>query len=856
MSSKGVSRRQFIETSIAGAAVAKIGRLTGTDGDKTSGGGGDAPSFGLRMTESLNAGWRFRRQIAPGSAVEWTFKDAWKDGYDDTEWDKVFLPHSWDRTAHTPWVTTNHWRGIGWYRKEFPVPEAASGRRVFLEFEGSMQVTKVWVNGHEAGEHVGGYTGFFLDVTQWVQAGGRNLVVVRADNTNSPDIPPANETNIAIYGGLYRDVWLHVTSPVYVPDGGISITTPDVGRERSTLQVTTEVRNALSSPAPVRVTSEIIAGDGQVAAKTEQQIRIAPNSTLQAEPARLSVEGAKLWHPDHPDLYTLRTRIYHGDVLADETSTRFGFRVMGYTAGKGYTINGEFIVLHGVDRRQDYGYLGDALPDAISRRDMEIIKELGANMIRTAHYVQDRSILEAADELGILVWEEIPNIKIYDYSPIHSTENGDTRYTRRYIDNCLKAMEEMVRRDRNHPSIVIWGIGDDLTGYPYLDDLREMNHRAHELDPTRWTAGRVFPFITDIHDPTNDRYFDFHKLAKEHPDWKWLWNEWGAFVNERGNLIEPTSLNTRRRDTGNVDTYRRNFVPSELSGAIFQEASWIKFEAMPWMATAKWEMFDAGCAACTGTKGIFYFYGPPEERPWGTRFTGGDYRGLTDLWRIPKASYWFVKAQWTEDPFVHVVGHWTWPGQEGKPKMVRLYSTCGEVELFLNGKSLGRKRPENTENLIAEWKSYGMWQDQYALPEGTHLRHGPFIWKDVHYQPGILRAVGWKDGKQYIDERKTAGEPFQVILKPDRSTMRSDSRDAVRVVAIIADKDGVMVPQSCPWLAFRVDGPADLLGTPVLDAVWGMAAINVNSRNSAGRVQVAASSSGLQDGSCMIRSQS
>jgi len=813
------------------------------------------PPEPLRQHISLNESWRFQRQVAPGSAVEWQFQNAWKPDYDDGQWFSVFLPHSWDQTPN-PWVTINHWRGIGWYRKQFSVPPLDRGQRVFLEFEGASQVTKVWVNGREAGEHAGGYTGFVLDVTDAVAAGERNLLAVRVDDTNSPDIPPANETNIAIYGGLYRDVLLHVTGPVLIPDGGVSITTPEVNKERSTVRVSTEVRNSLSALVKVTLVSEAIGRSGDVVAKAEQEKSIAGGATIQFEPIGLSILKPELWHPDHPNLYTLRSRVYRDGRAIDELSTRFGFRLMGYAPGKGYTINGEFINLHGVNRRQDYGYLVDAVPDAISRRDMEIIKDLGANLVRTSHYVQDKSILEAADELGILIWEEIPNIKIYDYTPGPMTEKGDSRFTRKFIDDCLATMAEMVRRDRNHPSIVIWGIGDDLTGYPYLDDLRELHNKAHELDPTRWTAGRVYPLITDVRDPTNGAFFDFYKLSTEHPDWMWLWNEWGAFKNERGILIEPKAGNTPEETVGNVAGYRRNTIPSELTGAIFQEASWIKFEAMPWMATTKWEMFDAGCAACESTQGIFNFYGPPDKRPWGTRFTGGDYRGLSDLWRIPKASYWFVKAQWTEEPFVYIVGHWTWPGTEGKPRMVRIYSTCDEIELFLNGRSLGKKKPETTENLIAEWKSYSMWESRPLLASGTTLRHGPFIWRDVPYEPGVLRAVGMKNGRQYSDERRTAGQPYQIVLKPDRGQMQAGGRDAVRIVAIIADKNGVMVPDAMPWITFNAEGPGRLLGTPVLDAVWGMAAINVLSDAAAGRVAVKATSPGLQDGTCALTSRS
>ena len=809
----------------------------------------------LRQRISLNEDWRFQRQVAPGPAIEWQFRDAWKPDYDASEWSNVFLPHSWDQTAHNAWVALNHWRGTGWYRKLFAAPALFAGQRVFLEFEGASQVAKVWVNGRPAGEHVGGYTGFVFDVTSLVKPGSENLLALSVDDTNSPDIPPANETNITIYGGLYRDVWLHITGSVLIPDGGISLTTPEVSRERSTVQVSTEVRNTLSAPVRAKVVSEVLSPDGKVVATAEQRKEIAANTTMSFEPAVLRVTGAELWSPDHPHLYTLRSRVYRGDVPADELSTRFGIRTMGYLPGKGYTINGEFINIHGVDRRQDYGYLGDALPDAVSRRDMEIIKDMGANMVRTSHYIQDKSIVEAADELGILIWEEIPNIKIYDYTPGNMTEQGDSRYTRKFIDNCLVALEEMIRRDRNHPSVIMWGIADDMTGYPYIEDLREMHEKAHRLDPTRWTAGRVNPTITDVKDPTNNAFFDFQKLSVQHPDWKWLWNEWGAFKNERGLVLEPRGNDIPEDGVGIVSEYRRSTLPSEMTGAIAQEASWIKFEAMPWMASAKWEMFDAGCAACQSTKGIFDYYGPPELRPWGTRFNAGDYRGLSDLWRIPKASYWFVKAQWTEDPFVHIVGHWSWPGQEGQPKMIRVYSTCDEVELFLNGKSLGRRKPESTESLLAEWKKYGLLERWPKLPAGTNLRHGPFIWRAIPYAAGTLRAVGVKNGKQYADERRTAGDPYQIVLQPDREAMASDGRDTVRIVAVIADKDSVPVPSAKPWITFHAEGPGRLLGTPVLDAVWGMAAINVMSKDVTGPIVVTVSSPGLKDGTCTLTSK-
>ena len=262
-----------------------------------------------------------------------------------------------------------------------------------------------------------------------------------------------------------------------------------------------------------------------------------------------------------------------------------------------------------------------------------------------------------------------------------------------------------------------------------------------------------------------------------------------------------------------------------------------------------------GSPATNRTRGIFYFYGPPEKRPWATRFTGGDYRGFSDLWRIPKASYWFIKAQWTEQPFVYIVGHWTWPGTEGKSRNVRIYSTCDEVELFLNGKSLGKRQPATTEELMAEWRKYGLLERHSELPPGAKLRHAPFIWRDVPYEPGTLNAVGTKGGKQFVDKRVTAGKPYQIVLQPDRERISAGGRDAVRIVATIVDEHGIMIPSANPWLTFRAGGPGDLLGTPVFDAVWGMGAINIQSRAEPGELAVTATSRGLKEGHCRIVSE-
>jgi len=345
----------------------------------------------LRQTVSLNADWRFARQDNPGSGVEWPFRDASKPGYDDSGWSRVIVPHTWDKSAHNPWVALNHWRGIGWYRREFDVPETAGNRKVFLEFEGAFQVTTVWVNGSQLAKHVGGYTGFMVDITGVARVGEKNLLALSVDSTNSPDIPPANETNVSVYGGLYRDVWLHIMGPTYIPDGGVTIRTPQVNGQQSTVNVLTEITNAEPTSGKLRLESAILAKSGEVVAEDQATKEAGSGQTVEFAQPGLVVKQPALWDPDHPNLYTLRSRVYRDGRIVDEFSTRFGIRLMGYVPGKGYTINGKFINIHGVNRRQDYGYLGDAAPDAISRRDMEIIKGLGANSYRALRSGQERS---------------------------------------------------------------------------------------------------------------------------------------------------------------------------------------------------------------------------------------------------------------------------------------------------------------------------------------------------------------------------------------------------------------------------------------------------------------------------------
>src|SRR6266568_973037 len=428
----------------------------------------------LRLRLPLNDGWRFKRQASPGAAVEAEFLGAEKPGYDDSGWEAVHLPHTWDATFDNPFAVTGHFRGLGWYRRRFDVPEEWRGRRVHVEFKAVFQVAGVWVNGKPAGRHVGGFTGFVLDVTPLVEWGASNLLVVRVKDVLDPGIAPANETNVAAYGGITRTAWLVITPLVHFPNNAAQVVASHSGDDAATVKVTTRLENPSETARERRLETQVEDSAGQVIQSLSQNVTVQPNQIPEIVQASPPITSPHLWSPDDPYLYRVVSTLYEAGRAVDRVTTPFGIRFMGYDPSvDGFTLNGKPVVLHGVNRRQDYGFLGDAVPEAVGVKDIRMVKAMGANFMRTAHYPQDPAVLDACDRLGILVWEEIPNIKIHIYPP--ATDNREPVYTERFprplMDNLKQQLREMIHRDWNHPSIIIWGLGDDLSGYRYPEDF-------------------------------------------------------------------------------------------------------------------------------------------------------------------------------------------------------------------------------------------------------------------------------------------------------------------------------------------------------------------------------------------------
>lgn len=843
-----LTRRQFIELAGAAATATQLNRASSLDGLTV------APNrldTGIRNTYPLNRNWRFQRQETPGSAIEAGFIGAEKPGYDDSSWRSVQLPHSWDVGPDNPFSTRGHFRGLGWYRTSIDIPRDWQGRCVRLDFQGVFQVADVWLNGEHVGQHIGGYTGFSIDLTPVLQYGQRNLLAVKVDDTLSPYIAPAVETNVAVYGGIYRTVSLTVLNPVHIPKNGLWLTWAKKDKN-ATLTLYGSLHNQSSSSKHVKVEHRILDSDGAVQAQAQSEVRLKPGEELRLIPATVLVSNPQLWSPDSPHLYTLQSTLWNGGDVVDQDSIRFGIRFMDHDPARGFLLNGEPIQLHGMNRRQDYGFLGDAVPAAVGVKDVHRMKQMGANFVRTAHYPQDPAVLDACDELGILVWTEIPNIKLYVYPPGIDLDGADgvsaTRFSRPFMRNLKAQLTEMIEQNRNRPSVIIWGLADDLSRYQYPEDFVELSDAAHSLDPTRWTAGRA-PHVTDIVDATV--YDDLVGQHQAHPEGRYIWNEWGSSHSERGQ--EGPAL---------IRDGHPPFLP-DSEAAILCEGFMMQWNAMPWLGTAHWCLCDCGEPGGSPTLSLWeHVDGNPIQPRWPVN----DYYGCLDMWRLPKTSFYLFQSQWTEKPMIHIAGHWTWPKEIGKPRQVRIYSNCDRVELFLNGRSLGSHTPASRERVWTDFaKTAAKYRDiedmidslsRGPLP-GSFLRHPPFLWDAVPFQPGTLTAVGKKDGMIVRDERSTAGEAVQLMLISDRESFAADGLDVALIQARVLDTKGILVPTARPWISFSADGPGRLLGgTTEIDAISGIAAINVQSTGDIGQIRVHAESHGLKSSSIELAASS
>jgi beta-galactosidase len=624
----------------------------------------------VRIKTSLDDKWRFTLGDPQGAGAL---------NFNDLSWQKVILPHTWnavDAFDEEPGYT----RGPAWYRRDLKIGHVFDGKRLFLYFEGANQVADVFVNGKKAGSHVGGYTAFCFDITDLIQPGARNVLAVRVDNSFNEDIPPLT-ADFDFYGGIYRDVWLIASSDLHfnVTDHaspGVQITTPDITNGKGAVSIEGTIVNDSSRTRSFEVISAVYDAAGRRVASVTSKIKAKPKSEANFSSAIPPVTNIQLWSPDFPYLYTVRSSILENGKVVDNISQPLGFRWYSFDPDKGFSLNGNSLKLRGTNRHQDYKGLGNAVPDSLHIHDMELIKDAGFNFVRLAHYPQDPSVLETADRLGILIWEEIPVVNYITKS-------------QRFTDNSLNMLRDMIRQHRNHPSIVLWGYmneiflrvpkgRDDL--YPATVELaRKLNDAAHLEDPNRPTTMACHG--NDIYNPTGlaavpdvigwnlysgwygGKLEDFEKfLDDQHsrfPQRPMIVSEYGANSDRRLHSTEP-----RRFDS--TAEYQREFHESYLA----------QIAARPYLSgTALWSTFDFGS----------------EFR--GETIPHVNQKGLFTFDRKPKDVLYLYKAAFSNSDVLHIAASdWKYrAGPTNKTYRIDVYTNLATVELYLNGQSLGKK---------------------------------------------------------------------------------------------------------------------------------------------------------------------
>jgi beta-galactosidase len=709
----------------------------------------------------LDFRWRFHLGnewgIAQNLAKAATGRGPADVSFNDADWRVVNLPHDWAvELPFDPKADGSHGfkalgldfpaNSVAWYRRTFELPKADAGRRLWLEFDGVFRDCVVFVNGWCVGRHESGYSSFRYDITDVANCGGRNILAVEVDASQS-------EGWFYEGAGIYRHVWLVKTAPVAIAPDGIFVFSKfkdNVPEGPATIHIQTRLANIQDAPAQTKVNCEIVAPDGSISATTKKSVRMAAQAEAEIQQTA-RVAAPRLWSPEAPNLYRLRTTVESGGAVLDRTEMAFGIRTVAFDAQKGFLLNGKPYVLKGTCNHQDHAGVGAALPDRLQYFRVAKLKEMGCNAYRASHNPPTPELLEACDELGMLVMDENRLL-------------GSDRQN-------LDRMERLVLRDRNHPCVFIWSIGNEefkVQTSPVGERVAgSMQAVVKRLDPTRAVTyaanvGNVFDGINRVIEVRGWNYFvgetNMDAYHAAHPQQPNVGTEQGSTVSTRG-------MYANDKPRGYVSAYDDN-TPRWGHTA---ETWWSFFAARPWLSGGfVWTGFD--------------YRGEPTPYWWPCV---NSHFGILDTCGFPKDNFYYYQSWWSDRTVLHLVPHWTWPGREGQELDVRALSNCDAVELFLNGQSLGRQQ----------------------MKRNSHLR-----WK-VKYAPGALSAKGYQGAKAVAEARvETTGAAASLRLVPDRAAINADGEDVSIVTVTVMDAQGHLVPVATNGVQFDLEGPGRLLG--------------------------------------------
>ncbi|MHC4844040.1 MAG: beta-galactosidase GalB, partial [Planctomycetota bacterium] len=715
-----------------------------------------------RTTLSFNHGWKFLK-VGEESDESENLREL---DFDDSEWRSLDLPHDW--AIEGPFTKEVSFQGgylpypgIGWYRKEFTIPSEA--KRVRIEFEGVMRDAKVWLNGQYIGGWPYGYSSFSFDLTEHIQRGQKNVIAVRVENEDeSSRWYPGS--------GIYRNVWLTFTNPVNVEHWGTFITTKDASDGSVFVNARTQVQNQSQLPRDIVLETIIYDTQGNNVTKKSDMMRIDNNSSQEFN-QELNVLNPIRWDIKNPYLYKTVSIVKIDNKIVDRYETKFGIRTFRLDSKEGFFLNGRHVKIKGVNLHHGLGPLGIAFSKRAAERQLEIMKDMGCNAIRTAHNPPAPEVLDLCDEMGLLVIDET-----FDEWRKPKVPNG---YNKIFDDWAEKDTRALLKRDRNHPSIIFWSTGNEipeLGTFPGKKKAKMFTEICREMDPTR-------PVISGIHltikiDNELADYFDvlglnywqdrYEKLHQEFPNKPLLSTESSAVISTRGEYHFPVKRVPfgYRDESYQISSY-------DIANCGFGDLPDVEFklqEQHPWMmGEFVWSGFD--------------YHGEPDpyEDMWPAH---SSYFGLVDMCGFKKDRFYLYQSQWTDEPMVHLLPHWNWEGREGEVTPIYCYTNCDSAELFVNGESLGRK-----------FKQRGIYR---------------LIWDNIKYESGSIKAIAYnKTGEELCSkEIKTAGLPNTIVLLPERSEIDADGKDLSFITAKIVDKDGNFCPTADNKIEFEVDGPA------------------------------------------------
>jgi len=816
-----------------------------------------------RSRESFNTGWKFIKYFNASDENTLTDKEPLNlqlISVNDNNWRSLDLPHDWAIEGPFSDTLENNtgllpWKGIGWYRKHFTISDNDKGKRIYLDFDGAMANARVWLNGKFVGGWPYGYASFRLDLTPYIITGKENIIAVRLDTKNwdSRWYPGA---------GIYRNVWLVKSSQLHIAYNGVFCTTPEIKKDLGMLSVKAEVESHMNEAEQVTVKALVY--------KLNDKFEINGSPVTESVAENATIEGMKnhifrfdipvkepvLWDINKPELYRVAVIVMQGTTVTDRYETSFGFRTLDFTARNGFLLNGKRVEIKGVCNHHDLGALGAAFNTRAAARQLEILKEMGCNAIRTSHNPPAPELVDLCDKMGFLIM-----IEAFDTWRIEKKPKDYNLIFDAWHSEDLKAM---VRRDRNHPSVFMWSIGNEVPDQenPYLaaalssivkseDNSRPVTSGCNNEDSgTNGFQKTLDVFGINYHLSDYKRFYDL----KDNSNLGLISTESASTVSSRGEYFFPV-----------VQGDLNNNLPGK---GIFQVSSYD--EAYPFWASTpdqQWTILDKFPAAMgefvwTG----FDYIGEPT--PYSGDLTGlkpgsedyqetikmlekqgvkevpsrSSYFGIMDLAGFKKDRFYLYQSRWKpETPVAHILPHWNWPERKGLVTPVHVYTSGDEAELFLNGKSLGKKKKGEFEYRI--------------------------IWDNVVYQPGELKVIAYKNGIKWAEDVvKTTEKPSCLALAADRPVVNADGTDLIFITVRIEDKNNLLVPRSNNQLNFSIAGPGRIIATDNGDATShesfqaktkkaynGMCLVIVAAdKGATGSLTVKAESKGLKAGSVKV----